>query len=381
VVALITSGVIAGALVALSRKHLKWIAAPDHITYDWRTALLSKTAPSTRPDITLLLISDRTLAQYSYQMPADRGLLAQIVRTLDAEGAKVIALDIILDRKTDKDKQLIDAISSSRARIVLGEIGYRLKGVERTNMDFQRDFFKQAGNPPTGHLYLLNEHPSGLGQPDQVVRYLPEHISLPDHILVGFAEAIAEASGHHVKTTSDEFISWLKPRTENGAETFYALEIPSHKPDSLTADMIVPPEARDRIRNKIVLVGGNFEDRDRHSTPMSVVDGAQVPGVLIQAQILAQLLDDRIIRQLSVAQEFAIAFLLALFGFIGGRALRFQYHQSTIYLVSVACLVIAGFVLFSYGFALPSESCFFSLIVGIFVGHYSQRIIRKVQTL
>jgi len=142
-IAVIAAAAIAGALIALSRHQLMLLAAPDRMTYDWRTALFSRTEPQTRKDIALVLIGDRSLARYPYQLPMDRGLLAQIVRTLDAAGAKAIGLDIIFDRATDKDDILIDAIRGSKAPVVLGAIDSRLTGIEPENLAFQRAFLSR----------------------------------------------------------------------------------------------------------------------------------------------------------------------------------------------------------------------------------------------
>jgi adenylate cyclase len=380
-IALATSAAIAGSIVTLSRNRLLPASAPDRATYDWRTALFSRTEPHTRHDIVLLIISDRTLSQYPYQLPTDRGLLAEIVRALNSAGAKAIGLDVIFDRQTDKDERLIEAIRNSRVPIVLGEIDRRLNGLDRANLQFQRDFFARAGNPLTGHLYLLNQQQSGLGQPDPVVRYLPKHLEGFDRIQVSFAEALVKASGRDLRDTEGP-IAWLKARADDGAETFDAVEIPSHPPESLTADTVVALGASDRFKDKIVLVGGNYEDRDQHPTPMTVIDGAQLPGVKIHAQILAQLLDERSITELSVAQELAAAFLLALFGFVGGRAFRFNDYQFLIYVLGAGFLVGIGVWLFSsYRIVLPSETSFFSLIVGIFAGHYSQKITRRLRSI
>jgi adenylate cyclase len=378
-IALVASAVIAGALVELSLHHLL-PAAPDRFTYDWRTALFSRTQPETRKDIAVILISDRSLAQYPNQLPTDRALLAQIVRALDSAGAKVIGLDIIFDRRTDnaKDEQLIGAIRSSRAPVVLGEIDERLKGVERANLAFQQEFFKRANSPLTGHLYLWNWQQTGIGgQPDQVIRYLPPHLN---NISMSFAEALVKASGLNLSEVSGP-IAWLKPRAANGAETFDAYEIPSHDPENLSADTIVSPEMRDKIRDRIVLVGGNYEDRDRHFTPMSVLDGALLPGVRIQAQILAQLLDGRSVQELSVMHELATAFVIALIGFIGGRHFRLNDFQMFVYAAGFLFLVGGGVLLFRfYSVILPSEISFFALLAGIFVGHHSQRLVRQMRS-
>lgn len=381
-VALIAAAAIAGALIALSRHQLMVLAAPDRMTYDWRTALFSRTEPQTRKDIALVLIGDRSLARYPYQLPMDRGLLAQIVRTLDAAGAEAIGLDIIFDRATDKDDILIDTIRASHAPVVLGAIDSRLSGIEPENLAFQREFFKKAGNPPVGHVYFHRQQ-RGLNQPDEVIRDLPPQSNDPtqsddpNDIKGSFAEALVTASGREVHRVGDR-IAWLESRAGNGSETFDAIEIPPHRPEDLTSDIVLRPEWGNRVKGKIIIVGGNFEDRDRHLTPMSVVDGTRSPGALIHAQIAAQLIDGRSLRGLTNLQEFSVVFLLALVGFFGGRWFRFKDYELLVYGAGVLALVGVGIWLFkSESIILPSDTTFYSLIAGIAVGHNSQRLLRR----
>jgi adenylate cyclase len=380
-IALIAAAAIAGALIELSRHQLMVLAAPDRMTYDWRTALFSHTEPQTRNDIALMLIGDRSLARYPYQLPMDRGLLAQIVRTLDAAGAKAIGLDIIFDRETDKDDLLIDAIKASKAPVVLGAIDSRLTGIEPENLAFQRAFFEKAGNPKVGHVYFHPEH-RGLNLPDEVIRDLPPQSDStqsddPNEIRQSFAETLVLASGRQIHRVGDR-IAWIEPRAGNGSQAFDAIEIPPHRPAELTSDIILRPEWANRVKDKIIIVGGNFEDRDRHLTPMSIVDGARSPGALIHAQIVAQLIDGRSLRPLTNPQEFSVVFLLALLGIFGGRWFRFKDYELFVYGAGVLALVGVGIWLFkSESVILPSDTTFYSLIAGIAVGHNSQRLIRR----
>jgi len=266
-----------------------------------------------------------SLSEYPYEMPLDRGLLAQVVRMLDGAGAKAIGLDFIFDRPSDNDALLVDAIRNAQAPVVLGAIDRRMHGIGPYNLAFQQAFFARAGHPPIGHVFLHPEQ-QGMGQPDQTVRLLPPQGTI-DEIPKSFAEALLEASGGRPKDVG-ELIAWLDPRAEDGAETFNTFLIPPHRPEDATADVILRPEWRDSIRGKVVIVGGNFDDRDRHLTPMSVVDGRRVAGALIQAQILAQLIDGRALRGLSFAQEFSLAVALALFGFLAPAAADNQDFHS-----------------------------------------------------
>ena len=65
-----------------------------------------------------------------------------------------------------------------------------------------------------------------------------------------------------------------------------------------------------------MLIGGDFVDRDKHLTPLSVLDGAKMPGVVVQAQILAQLRDGRSIHEVPWKKELVLLTVVALLGFV-----------------------------------------------------------------
>jgi CHASE2 domain-containing sensor protein len=376
VFALTVSLAVSGALLTLSRHQLLLLAAPDRFTYDWRTALFSRVEPTTRRDIAFVLIGNRSLEQYAYQAPTDRGLLAQVIRALDAAGAKAIGLDFVFIRPTEKDDILIDAIRSSKAPVVLGAVDSRMTGIRPDNLAFQRAFVEKAGNPLVGHVYLQH---SGLHLSDEVIRKLPlQSDNLlqsddPDDIHRSFAETLVTASGREVHRVGD-LIAWLEPRANNGAETFNLFDVPSHAPQDATSEVILPLVWRNSIRGRIVIVGGDFDARDRYLTPLSVSDNESYPSAWIQGQVVAQLIDGRSLRGLTNTQEFTLSFLLALIGFYLGWAFRLKDYAVFVYAASYFGLIAFGFWLFSEeSVILPSDTTFYALIAGIAVGHYSRR--------
>jgi CHASE2 domain-containing sensor protein len=376
--AILAAAAVAGVLIELSRHQLMIFEAPDRIAYDWRHALLSRQEPTTRTDIALILITDKSLAGYSYQLPIDRGLVANVVRALDAAGAKVVGLDLLLDRPTDKDGQLIEAIRAAKTPVVLGAVDTRSPSLETQNLTFERGLFTRAGNPAVGHLYFQAPK-RGLAQPDQVIRFLPQRSSRAGEIQPSFAEALVRAAGRLVPDIG-EHISWLQSRAADGAETFEVFEVPSHPPEAATPDVVVRSEWRTRLKDKIVIIGGALEDRDRHLTPMSVADGARMHGPRIQAQIAAQLIDGRSLRGLSMIQELVLVFALALIGFVGGRVFRLSRYQPLVYVAAFLLLVLAGGWLFAArGLILPSDTVFYSILVGIWVGHISVRWLPRLK--
>ena len=188
-------------------------------------------------------------------------------------------------------------------------------------------------------------------------RYLGAFVTGLDH---GYANL--------VKDRLDDAVRWHEPRSGQGELSFPAkiaqslgveppqapFEIAWHgRPDEATGPFpLYPAEAvgllpAGWLKGKVVLVGAILADNDRHHTPLSVL-GADMPGVEIQAHVLAQLLDHRSHARIGPATEFALALTLALLGgVLGSRRLApsLQVAAAGIGLSAYASLVawaIAG---------------------------------------
>jgi len=293
-----------------------WLLRFEHSTADWRTALLSDRLPTQNSRIVLVVINDDTLKDYP-SSPVDRGLLSKIVRAIDAAGARVIGLDVLFLKKTDadKDQSLVDALRTAKAAVVLGALDERGE-IEAFQREFQTSFLEKAGRP-AGYLNLRHEH-------DDVVRYIAS--PMPQSAFAkSFARLLAEAGG---ATAADagQPISWLLP-PRDGSDTF--LTIPAQ--DLVAADGTGETQSRSsaasKLKDRIVLIGGDFPLRDRHRVPLSARDGKAMPGVTIHAQILAGMLDPR--RQIAELRQPSAQLLLlvvAAMGFLLGWLL----WQSTI---------------------------------------------------
>jgi adenylate cyclase len=265
---------------------------PEHWSADLRTAWLSTRPTTQHPRIALIYVSDTTLEQSPYLSPVDRKVLSEILRAVDAAGPKAIGLDFIFDRATEpeKDEQLIQSIRQAHAPVVLGALDER-NGPASSEETFQATFLARSGRP-AGHLYF-DEHQSPIVISDHVIRNIaPDskaRVPRPS-----FAEMLARADGETFRPRSD-YISWLLPPTD-GAQTF--LELPA---ELLVPGSIVSLPLKSLLQDRIVLIGGNFSDRDQHLTPLSVWNGGRFTGVFVHAQILAQYLAHRSILVLGLS--------------------------------------------------------------------------------
>jgi CHASE2 domain-containing sensor protein len=343
---------------------------PEHWSADLRTAYLSQRLASQHPRIALIYVSSKTLKQYPYVSPVDRQLLADLVDRIDAAGAKAIGLDFIFDRPTEasKDNNLLQSIQRARAQVVLGAIDARTFLPDRER-PFQDDFLKQAKRP-VGHLYFDEDH-DVLVISDGIVRFMAKPSPIQP-ARKSFAELLAEVEGSY-PLPSTPYISWLLPPT-NGAETFL----------SLTAEQVLGREnlavqlpLTSLLGGKIVLIGGNFSDRDQHLTPLSVISEERFTGLFIHAQILAQLLGRRSIHTLGWPTTLVLFIVAALAGLWLGRRDRSGRGHYLIELAGVAGLIVANAAVF-YFFSLifPITLTLLFLIAGATYGHYSRHTLK-----
>ncbi len=353
---------------------------PDKWTYDWRTYFFSERAAGQRDDIAMLLINEDTMADYPYVV-ADRGLLAAIVRALGEAHAKAIGLDFVFERPTEpaKDQALIRAIRSSPLPVVLGAIDPRARLATRHSLDFQRDFFSNAGVSASGRVraghVILSRRPDLLTAGDQIVRFVSPPFD-SDPRVESFARVLAEVDGPKRPLHSD-YIDWLLPPSD-AEETFATVFVPQHKPLTNFEDTasILPLAMWPSLQDKIVLVGAGFVDRDLHLTPLSVADKRAVPGVTIQAQIVAQIRDGRSVAGLALWQQSIVMFLLAGVGYILGWRARLHQYATATHFISVVILAAAGFLVFAYlKLIIPTTALLFGWLAGVIGGHYSGSVL------
>ncbi len=366
------AALVAACLVGLSRADYL-PEGPDEWTYDWRTLFFSPSADKPRKDIAIVLIDEESMAEYDYLSPVDRKLVATLLQALDAAGPKAIGLDFIYDRKSEEDKteELIRTLQTVKAPLVFGAIDLRVRGFRPENLNYQENFIARTGRD-AGHVFFAREQEK-LKIGDQVVRYMGERSPTPPN-RKSFAQLLAEKVGGVPVEPATPYISWLLP--PDGEDLFALFHVPSHAPGS-GPDAILPPNWRSALKDRIVLVGGDFVDRDKHLTPLSISDGARLPGVMVQAQILAQLLDGRSIYTIPWRYELILLAAVALLGFLFSSRWQINRYGLWMYFAGIGVLVVLGIVLFSeFSVIAPSTMLFFAWTFGVTGGRYAPGMLR-----
>jgi adenylate cyclase len=355
----------AGAALVLTTL-LHFPHGPEHWSADLRTAYLSERAATQHDRIVLVYVSEKTLEKYPYVSPTDRQLLADLLRAVDAADPKAIGFDFIIDRPTEpaKDAELAEAVARVRAPLVLGAIDE--PAVPAGAKSFQSSFLANAKRD-VGHLYFDERH-NMLIVSDRVIRLTAERNPGQPHRR-SFAEIIAEKEGPFAQPQS-RYIAWLLS-PKDGTETFLTLSA-----EQALGRAVAQLPVRDLLQGKLVLIGGNFVDRDRHLTPLSVSSDTRYPGLFIHAQILAQLLANRSLMTLPWPIRLLAMIFAGWVGYVLGRLIGKDYL--IIELVGVVVLIAAGIFAFSYAkIIFPYTGVLLAWIAGIAGGRYSRRVFPK----
>lgn len=270
----------------------------ENIAYDIR---LKHSKPREQhPDIVIAAITEDTLAQFPYRSPIDRAFLATLLKTLEAKGARVIALDVLLDQpsESEKDRLLYQALRELRTPLA---VSYTRNPqiVSEAQLEYMDEFV------PPG-MRALADLPTDPF--DGTVRRMlagEDDSRTPP----SFPRKVARLVGVDTPRASRE-IAW-RARPEPHTPAF--AQYPAHH------IAILPDEM---IRNRIVLVGAVLSLTDRHITPYAVDDQAtdstrddgKMPGIVVQAHGTAQWLEDIKTARPSPWLEFAVGLTFAAIG-------------------------------------------------------------------
>lgn len=258
---------------------------------DLRISLLTPTQDH-NDAIIVAGITEETLARFPYRSPVDRGFLADLVNSLAEKGVRGVGIDILFDQATEpeKDQALKQALENFAGPVVVSW-GDRRAGMTEEQLAFMDEYL---ANVPKGFANLIKDR-------DGIVRRIFPGARLADgsgEYRRGFVLVLGEALG--LAVPEEPVPLAYSGRTEDGSDPIVIM--PSERVSLL-------PKAW--LEGKIVLIGAVLPQRDRHLTPLATALGAgygNLPGVVIHAHILAQLLEDR---SLTVMPWYAALMLIA----------------------------------------------------------------------
>ncbi len=314
----------------LARSYLPFVAMAENWIHDLRVARLTPSLAQHR-DIAVVTITEETLTAFPYRSPLDRRFLAGVLRSLEAKGARAIGIDILFDQATEpaKDAELRRTLRELTVPLVVARVdaGIGLSEAQTGYMDAYLSGVETA-------LAMLPK--DGL---DGKVRAILLESRDNGRVVPGLAAALARAVG--VQAPRGEFLPLAYYGNPNGATPpfpTYPAQAVALLPDAWFA-------------GKIVLIGADLTLRDNHLTPFDVgfTRGAGMPGVLIHAHGLAQLLDGRRSQRLTGRQEGLVILLFAALGVILAFAGLSPGVKAAAAPLIPAIGWIGGFALFEHG--------------------------------
>jgi CHASE2 domain-containing sensor protein len=363
-------GPLAAALIAV----LALFYAPSkerieslmHWPHDWRAVLLADRVSNRYEDIVVVLFDPATFND-AVVSPIPRDTYAQLIRVLDAMSPRAIGLDMyfVASQDSEKDLLFLDALRSAKSPIVLGAI--EADNLDQFHKDFQQQFLSSSGRPAG----LLGLDYDG----DHVIRRT--RTSSESASKEGFAHSVARAADATLKGADQslEFapIAWALGPNHN--EPFLTISAKDLLPG---ADQARLGELQRLIAGKIVLIGIDMPNSDRHDTPLSASTGDKMLGVMVHAQILAQLLDGRYLTELAATPRRALLFVVALFGFCLGWVAK--PRLSGLLTITIATGILVALDAASYSFlrtALPVGLALYLWFVAIVAAWGLARLIGR----
>ena len=285
---------VACLLATLAVQYLSFMANLENVARDIRVAAFSAPMPQSK-DIVIAAINEETLAQFPYRSPVDREFLANLITSLDAKGARAIGVDVLFDQPTEdaKDELLKRVIRQTKAPLFVSYTN-SARLVTQDQLAYMNDFVppnrRAAANLATDPF-------------DGTVRWIFPGQTDPEMPL-GFARKAVSSIGMQTPARQVE-IAWRpKPDARTPPFPIYPSQTVPYLPDEW-------------FKGRIVLIGEDVPSIDRHRTPMAVVsddDDGMMPGVIVQAHAISQLLDGRNAGRVAPAAGVAITLLFALIG-------------------------------------------------------------------
>jgi adenylate cyclase len=252
------------------------------------------------PRIVLVVYTDQTLINARKRSPLDRGMLARSLRNLDQMGAKAIGIDILFDQPQDEDEELIETLRTMRTPVA---VAYANLATNREDIVYEQQQYLDAF---LARLKGSKARPASIRLDNTfgATRVWPSIVpGLPPLLGRAMLDDAGAAPPGFARYTGA--IDYRRAKFVD-EPLFAALQI-----DLLAdPDPEVLPFLAEQIKGKYILIGGDIVDYDRVETTFTSIHGETPAGIAVHAEIIAQMLDDRVLLAIPAWVLWAMAVLV-----------------------------------------------------------------------
>lgn len=358
-----------GALALLYQPLRAKIEKIEYWTADWRTSLLADRIAGDHPRIVLVLFDPATF-KGNVVSPIPRDDHAKVLRAIAAMQPAAIGLDFyfIASQGDERDKAMLSALREIDRPVVVGAVDHHTDEFDDDQLAYQQGFLGQIDRPK-GYLAL------DYGPGHIVRRTSPPLAGSP--FQESFARQVALASGAQLSgpgtSSASTRIAWLEgPGAE--AEPFSRVSAKELLYGTTPARQ---QELAQRIKGNIVITGIAMPNSDRHDTALSVWTDEKMLGVMIHAQIIAQLLDGRYLYELDGTQRTILLSVVGLAGLLLGWSLGEQ--RAALLNLGLATAVLVGIDAICYlgmRLVLPFTLILYVWFIGALAGRHLRILAR-----
>lgn len=252
--------------------------------------------------VVLVVYTDQTLIAARKRSPLDRGLLAKTLRTLDTFEPKAIGIDILFDQPQDEDEELIAALRSMKTPVA---VAYAAKATNPDDIEYEQQQFLEAfmarlegSNAQPASIRLDNTFGATRLWPD--IR--PGLPPLLGRVMLAEAGEPAKAFAGY-----EGAIDYRRAKYQDSV-----LFPPAQIDLFVDPDPEILPFLKEQYAGKYILIGGDIVDYDRVETTFTSINGEVPAGIAVHAEIIAQMLDNRLLRPIETWVLWAMAALVVV---------------------------------------------------------------------
>ncbi len=263
--------------------------------------------------IVLVVYDDQALINLEQRSPLPRDALAEALANLDQMGAKAIGIDILFDQPQPDDELLIETLRSMQTPTA---VGYANVATNESDIVYEQQVFLEefmaaleGSNSRPASIRLDNSFGATRiwpsiepGLPPLLGRAMLEDAGGPFAAFEGYRGAIEYRRA--LRADLDDEFAEEQPNVEEPLFSTISIEL------FLDLDPAVAEFVAQEIEGKYVLIGGDIVDYDRVETSFTSWTGFQPSGLSVHGEIIAQMLDGKVMPALPSWALWAMAILV-----------------------------------------------------------------------